>query len=169
MQDKKILLQILAFTLTLIFSFTSPVYAGEVYTASTTGYYSHPVTGEIEDAGNNPGIGQGMVDNVVNGFSLIEKDDDGRLYATVRYSLRDNIENVRVWVQNRGDASFTQVQVEETKHEGGKGDFRFEIPSTDCVIKSSFFVGPMGRDVIFFMDFASLEEGNTEKKVRVFE
>src|SRR3712207_9401463 len=69
------------------------VRAGEVYTAAARGYYHHPVTKVVEDPGNNPGIGEGMVNNVVYGVALIEKDDNGKLYATVRYNLRDNIKD----------------------------------------------------------------------------
>lgn len=61
------------------------VFAGEVYTSETIGHYKNPFDGSIEDPGNNPGIGEGMVSNVVSGLSLIEKDDDGKLYATLRY------------------------------------------------------------------------------------
>ena len=58
-------------------AFTTNAKAGEVYTAVARGYYDHPVTHVIEDPGNNPGIGEGMVNNVVYGVALIEKDDDG--------------------------------------------------------------------------------------------
>ena len=140
-------------------AFTTNAKAGEVYTAVARGYYDHPVTHVVEDPGNNPGIGEGMVNNVVYGVALIEKDDDGKLYATVRYNLRDKIKDVVMWVQNRGDSGFSQVPVKEISNGGTTGDFRFEIPSADCVVKSSFFVEPMGRAVIFFVDFDDLQEG----------
>lgn len=148
---------LLALAMVVVFKVNAS--AGEVYTAAARGYYHHPVTKVVEDPGNNPGIGEGMVNNVVYGVALIEKDDDGKLYATVRYNLRDNIKDIAVWVQNRGDGDFAQVPVKEIANAGKTGDFRFEIPSADCVVKSSFFVGPMGRSVIFFMDFDDLQEG----------
>ena len=141
--------------------------AGEIYTAEARGHYANPVNGDIEDAGNNFGIGEGMVGNSVYGLALVEKDDSGKLYATVRYRLRDQIKDVKMWVQDKGADSFTEVPVEETQNTGKTGDFRFEIPSTDALIKSSFFVNPMGRDVVFFVTIGNLQEGNTDFKAFV--
>ncbi len=158
-----------AFLLVICFIFClyGKAEAAEVYTAEARGYYKHPVTGEIEDSGNNPGIGDGMVSNTVYGLALIEKDDNGKLYATVRLNLRDKIENIKFWVQNRGDNGFAPVSSEETANTGPTGDFRFEIPNTECVVRSSFFVGPMSRDVIFYIDFSSLESGSGDFKVMI--
>ncbi len=47
-------------------------YAYRQETAKITPYYSHPVTGVIEDPGNNPGIGQGMTENVLSPQALVE-------------------------------------------------------------------------------------------------
>lgn len=162
---KKIISIIAVFALVILFGSTSN--AGEIYTAEARGHYENPVNSQVEDAGNNPEIGEGMVSNSVYALALIEKDDNGKLYATVRYKLRDQISNVRMWVQNKGSESFTEVPVEETKNAGKTGDFRFEIPSTDALIKSSFFVEPMGRDVVFFVTLGNLQEGNTDFKTYV--
>lgn len=60
-------------------------------TAKTTPYYAHPVTGAIEDPGNNPGIGQGMTENVLSPQALVETTDDGRVFLSVRYNLANYI------------------------------------------------------------------------------
>lgn len=151
----------------LFTSFQSISSAGEVYTSETYGHYENPINGKIEDPGNNPGIGEGMVSNVVNGLSLIEKDDNGKLYATVRYRLRSKIKNVKMWVYNSKTRSFSQVRVSEVKSGGDTGDFRFEIPSTETLIRSSFYVEPMGRDVIFFVSFGKIQGGSGDFKVFV--
>lgn len=146
---------------------TSVSFAGEVYTANAHGHYSHPVTGLIEDPGNNPGIGEGMVANVVYGTALIEKDDDGKLYATVRYNLRENISKFTFNVQNKGASGWTEVPYQETQNAGSTGDFRFEVPSANCVVRATFFVGPMSRSVVFYIDFDDLQAGNTDFKALV--
>ena len=147
--------------------FQLPSYAAEVYTAESFGHYENPINGKIEDPGNNPGIGEGMVSNVVNGLALIEKDDNGKLYATLRYRLRNQVKNIRMWVYDKRSGQFVSVPVKEVKTEGDTGDFRFEIPSTDTTIKSSFFVEPMGRDVIFFVTFGNIQSGSGDFKVFV--
>lgn len=147
--------------------FKQDVNAGELYTAEAVGHYENPVNGEIEDPGNNSGIGEGMVSNTVYGLALVEKDDDGKLFATIRLRRRNHIKDVRMWVQTKGTSGFSEAPVEETKSSGDTGDFRFEIPSTDSVIKSSFFVNQMGRAVIFFITLDNMEEGNTDFKALV--
>ncbi len=151
---------------TLVF-FKQDVSAGEVYTAEALGHYSNPISGEVEDSGNNPGIGNGMVSNTVHSIALIEKDDNGKLFATVRYGRRPHIKDVKMWVQANASSGFREVPVEETQTAGDTGDFRFEIPSTDALIKSSFFVNDMGRDVIFFVTLDNLEEGSGDFKTFV--
>lgn len=143
------------------------VFAGEVYTSETIGHYKNPFDGSIEDPGNNPGIGEGMVSNVVSGLSLIEKDDDGKLYATVRYRLRSNITNVKIWVKDKNSNKYIQVPVKEVNTGDDTGDYRFEIPSTGALIKSSFYVTPMGREVIFYVTFGGLQPGSGDFKVFV--
>ncbi len=147
--------------------FKQDVSAGELYTAEAVGHYANPSNGKVEDPGNNPGIGEGMVSNTVYGLALVEKDDNGKLFATVRLRQRNHIKDVRMWVQSKQGGGFSEVSVEETKSSGDTGDFRFEIPSTDSVIKSSFFVNQMGRAVIFFITLDNIEEGNTDFKAFV--
>lgn len=151
--------------LALIFaSLISITFAYSQETAKVTPYYTHPVTGVIEDPGNNPGIGQGMTENVLSPQALVEHTDDGRIFLSVRYNLANYIKNESFAVQNYGDESFYSVKAEVT----GKGketrDYRFEIPSKNAIVRSSFFVEPMGRDVIFYYTISDLVAGNTDFK-----
>ena len=89
-------------------------YAYRQETAKTTPYYSHPVTGVIEDPGNNPGIGQGMTENVLSPQALVEITDDGRIFLSVRFNLANYIKNESFAVQNYGDENFYSVKAEVT-------------------------------------------------------
>lgn len=147
----------------LIFtSLINVTYAYSQEIAKTTPYYSHPVTGVIEDPGNNPGIGQGMTENVVSPQALVETTDDGRIFLSVRYNLANYIKNETFAVQNYGDNSFYSVPAEVTGKTAETRDYRFEIPSENVIVRATFFVGPMGRDVIFYYTISDLVKGNTD-------
>lgn len=149
----------------LIFtSLINVTYAYSQEIAKTTPYYSHPVTGVIEDPGNNPGIGQGMTENVVSPQALVETTDDGRIFLSVRFNLANYIKNESFAVQNYGDENFYSVKAEVTNQTSETRDYRFEIPSKNVIVRSSFFVEPMGRDVIFYYTISDLVAGNTDFK-----
>ncbi|MDO5713610.1 MAG: heme-binding Shp domain-containing protein [Tissierellia bacterium] len=145
----------------LILLFPIQIFAYTQEIAKATPYYSHPVTGIIEDPGNNPGIGQGMTENVLHPQALVE-EVEGRYFLTVRYNLANYIKNESFAVQNRGDEAFYSVGAEVTASTAETKDYRFEIPSKNVVIRSTFFVGPMGRDVIFYYDLSNFTPGNTD-------
>lgn len=153
-----------AFVLSLIIgiSIVSNVFAYTQEIGKATPYYAHPTTGAIEDPGNNPGIGQGMTENVVSPQALVETTDDGRIFLTVRYNLANYIKNETFAVQNYGDQDFYSVSAEITGQTEETRDYRFEIPSKNIVVRATFFVGPMGRDVIFYYTISDLVEGNTD-------
>lgn len=147
----------------LIFtSLINVTYAYSQEIAKTTPYYIHPVTGVIEDPGNNPGIGQSMTENVVCPQALVETTDDGRIFLSVRYNLANYIKNETFAVQNYGDNSFYSVPAEVTGKTAETRDYRFEIPSKNVIVRATFFVGPMGRDVIFYYTISDLVKGNTD-------
>lgn len=156
--------KITAFFLSLIIgiSIVSNVYANTQEIATTTPYYSHPVSEVIEDPGNNPGIGQGMTENVVSPQALVETTDDGRIFLTVRYNLANYIKNETFAVQNYGDQDFYSVSAEITGQTEETRDYRFEIPSKNVVVRTSLYVAPMGRDVIFYFTISDFVEGNTD-------
>lgn len=139
-------------------------YAYSQETAKVTPYYSHPVTGVIEDPGNNPGIGQGMTENVLSPQALVEHTDDGRIFLSVRFNLANYIKNESFAVQNYGDQNFYSVKAEVTGQGKDTRDYRFEIPGNNVIVRSSFFVEPMGRDVIFYYTISDLVAGNTDFK-----
>lgn len=159
MKNKKILSIVL---LLIIFTLKTNVNAYTQEIAKATPYYQHPVTGVIEDPGNNPGIGQGMTENVLNPQALVETTDDGRIFLSVRYSLANYIKNETFAVQNYGEEGFYSVAAEVTGQGEETRDYRIEIPSKNVIVRATFFVGPMGRDVIFYYTISDLVPGNTD-------
>ena len=152
----------LLLSLLIIISMISNVFAYTQEIGKATPYYAHPVTGAIEDPGNNPGIGQGMTENVLSPQALIETTDDGRIFLSVRYNLAKYIKNESFAVQNYGEEDFYSVAAEITGQTEETRDYRFEIPSKNIVVRATFFVGPMGRDVIFYYTISDFVEGNTD-------
>jgi hypothetical protein len=121
-------------------------------------YYKHPVTEVMEDSGQNPGIGQGMTESVLGEEALLEVYDDGSVYVTVRFSLMDNIEDIRLSAQKDAKSEYVPADFTIVKESMGEGsdaqaDIRFEIPGVNAIARAEFYVIAMGREVIFFMNF----------------
>lgn len=136
-----------------------------IYTVQATPTYRHPVTGDIEDPGNNEGIGQSMTESVIYNTALMEIDTNGKMYATARYYLTDQISDVKVWTQKRGASGWTSASTTITQENiGGKpcSDYRFAVPSKDAIVKTSCYVGAMGRTVIFYYSFSNLKSGSAD-------
>jgi len=149
---------------------SSAAVKGSCYIASVSRTYRHPVTGEIADSGSNEEIGQPMVESVGGEQALIEKTEDGSVYATVRIYMTDNISNVQFCTQPGGGTSWDAVSAEVMQENIGGTycrDYRFLIPGEDAVIKAGLFITPMGREVLFFLSFSGLQEGNTDFVVSV--
>jgi hypothetical protein len=143
-------------------AFSPAAYAAETasetgaYTITATPFYAHPVTGVMEDSGQNPGIGQGMTESVLAQSALLEVYDNGARYVTVRFSLMDNIKDISMSVQKDADSEFEDATFTITKEDmdAGTADLRFAVPDENAIARATMFVEPMGRDVIFFMNFA---------------
>lgn len=133
-----------------------------IYTVTATPYYAHPTTGEIEDSGQNPGIGQGMTESVLEKQALLEVDEDGNHFVTARFFLMDNIENMSLSVQKDAKSEFVDVAYTIMKEdmEEATSDLRFAVPDANAIIRATFYVVPMGRDVIFYMTFSDPVSGS---------
>ncbi|MDR2109021.1 MAG: hypothetical protein LBP28_06155 [Coriobacteriales bacterium] len=148
---------------------TSPLQAlpawGEthgIYTLTATPHYRHPVTGVIEDSGQNPGIGQGMTESVLADQALLEVDERGQHFITVRYSLMDNIEDVQIAYQKDAQSEWlpTPVTVMREDMKEGIADLRFAVSDEKAIVRAEFYVIPMGRVVVFYSDFHHPEPGS---------
>lgn len=154
--------KIICFFLLMLFIFdVNGVFAYSKEIGTTKAYYAHPITGVIEDAGNNAGIGQGMAENVLHPQALLE-EDDGRYFLSVRYNLANYISNETFAVQEKDDEDFYSTEAVVTNETGETRDYRFEIPSKDVIIRTSFYVEPMGRDIVFYYTVSDFIEGNTD-------
>lgn len=136
-----------------------------IYLADATAHYAHPVTGEVEDPGNNAGIGQSMTENVLSSSALIEIDTNGKIYATVRLFMTDQISKVEFWTQKRGASGWNSVSATiMQENAGGKlsNDYRFAIPAENAIVRTSCYVDAMGRAVVFYFDFSGLKSGSSD-------
>lgn len=134
-----------------------------IFLADTTPSYAHPVTNQVEDSGNNPGIGQGMTESMIGAKALLELDTEGTIYATARYYLTDQIRDVKIWTQKKGASGWQSVKTTVMQQNvNGKycTDYRFVIPSKDAIVRTSCYVDAMGREVIFYYTFSNLKEGS---------
>lgn len=135
------------------------------YLVSNTTYYVNPDTGAADDGGDTS-TGEGMCRNATFADSLYAPEG-GKHYVTLRIKLISFISNIHFYVQQtKGDtASYQEASYTVTGQNAGENtkDFRFEMPSSDVLIKPRFFVGPMNRDVTYFvrldMATAKADEG----------
>lgn len=137
--------------------------SGTAYLASATPSYKHPVTGKIEDSGQNEGIGQCMTESVLYKKALVEITDSGAAYATVRLYMMDNISKIRFWVQEKGASGWSKSSAQIMQENiGGKycSDYRIKLPSKSAIIKMRMYVSAMGRDVTFYARLSGLKEGH---------
>ena len=134
-----------------------------IFLADTTPSYAHPVTNQVEDSGNNPGIGQGMTESMIGTKALLDVDTEGTIYATARYYLTDQIRDVKIWTQKKGATNWQSVKATVMQQNvNGKycTDYRFVIPSKDAIVRTSCYVEAMGREVIFYYTFSNPKEGS---------
>ena len=133
------------------------------YLAKATPYYKHPVTGKIEDPGNNEGLGQSMTESVLYSKALLEETSDGKTYATIRIFLTDNISKVRFWTQKNAKDSWKKasaVIMQENMNGKYCSDYRLQIPDKTAILRMRFYVTPMGRDVVFYIRFSNWKKGS---------
>ena len=144
-----------------------PIYADTVEIANVSAHYAHPLTGVVEDSGNDPAIGQGMTESVLDPQALIETDSSGQVFATVRIHMQDQIGSYHFAVQNQGDSDFYQVNAKEMRRDNESVDFRLPLPSKDSIIRFEFLIKAMGRNVVFYGAILDRVEGNTDFIVSV--
>ncbi len=137
-----------------------------VSTATATANYRHPNTGAIEDSGGESSevLGQSMVDGVCEGNALVEVDETGTTYVTLRFGLYDYLSDVTFSYDADGEGTTyvdTEMTLMQTDGEENTGDYRFAVESVDSIIRVSLYPEPMGRDVVFYVTLSDLEDGNT--------
>lgn len=162
------LIAAMLFSVILIISSVIPVSAVQngIYVAVANPHYAHPVTGVIEDSGGESSkvLGQSMTDSALYKEALIEGDENGNIYVTIRLKLMDNIQNPSFEVQQDGYSPFKSVShtVMKEDWDNNTSDFRFQIPSENAIVRSSFYVVAMGRNVVFYITFSNLQSGSSD-------
>lgn len=132
--------------------------ANGIYTATATPQYKNPSTGVIEDSGGegSEALGQAMTESATHRKALVEVDENGNTYVTVRLKLQDSVSGVSFKV----DGSSVSHTCMQENYGDNSADFRMRVNSENSVIRVSMHVVPMGRDVVFFITLSGLQEGS---------
>lgn len=166
--------QIMTFVVALVLSMTQslPAYAVEAgtYLVIVTPSYINPVTGGVDDPGNNEAIGQGMTERMCDSTGLLEVDSSGQMYLTVRYYLSQFIRNVSFEEGNGKNYSSVVYQEMQKKaaQDGaadisdkyGYTDYRIPISSINSVFRGKAYIDAMGRDVVYFFTISNPVPGS---------
>lgn len=149
-----------------------PVFATEagVYMVTVRPSYTDPETGKTEDPGNNEAIGQGMTDRMCGSSGLLEVEESGNMYLTVRFYLSQFIGNV-TFEERTGSSYISRTYQEmQTKApvEGasnisekyGYTDYRLQVGSLDSVFRGNAYIDAMGRNVVFFFTVSNPVKGS---------
>lgn len=158
---------ILLFSLLLFSSKNVQAASGSIYTCKINPTYSHPVTGQVEDAGGSSSstTGQGMVEGAIGSKGILEVTDSGEYYLTFQLGLMDYSSKQSFSVQNINDSGWNTVSATVTGNgsdsSGKTADMRIPVPSESCIVRCSMYVEPMGRNVIFYFYPSDYTAGNS--------
>ncbi len=143
------------------------------YTVTVTPYYRDPVTGVIEDPGNNEAVGQGMCERMCGSTGLLEVESDGSMYLTVRYYLSSFVHEPTFEERTSGGSSFGSAityQTMQTKDpvEGasniedkyGYTDFRLPVSSIDSTFRGKAYINPPGKHVVYYFQASNPVAGS---------
>ncbi|MGX8850694.1 heme-binding Shp domain-containing protein [Amedibacillus sp. YH-ame10] len=123
------------------------------YVITCSSSYVNPLTGATEDGGSNIELGNSMVSSIVESHALVEQTQ-GALYVTVGLGLASNVSNVRFQLMN-SDGTRSSVSGVITGSSQANGDtvnhYRIQVSALTQYISPIIYVGPMGRDVQFFI------------------
>jgi len=119
--------------------------------------YVNPLSGLIEDAGNNPGLGQGMVENLIlKTPTTLLVDAEGSTFITFRAGLVTESQDFALELLN-ADGTVKEALpyniVAEQPTENTR-DIQVQVPGIDAVLRVSLVSIPMGREVVGFISFA---------------
>ena len=143
------------------------------YLVTMTPKYTDPVTGKVEDPGNNEAIGQGMTEKLCGPTGLLEVDASGGMYLTVRYYLSQFISDVSFEERSGGASgsfstlSYAKMQSKDAVEGAsniddkyGYTDYRMKISGTGSTFRGKAYIEPMGRSVVYFFTFSNPVAGS---------
>ncbi len=161
-EELKIRLKKFLLVLPFLFMMTLPVYA-DAENTKAHGHYVHPQTGVIEDAGNNEALGSAMCQNIVVEDAIFDLEEDQQ-YVTIKLKKANTIKNESFSVQEADETTFYQVEHSVISEVDDTRAYKMKVPSKNCVLRVQFFVKPMERDVIFYIDFDSTKYSEVAKE-----
>jgi len=119
--------------------------------------YVNPLSGKIEDTGNNPGLGQGMVENLIMKTpTTLLVDAEGSTFITFRAGLVAETQDFALELLNP-DGSVKEAlpyNIIAEQPENNTRDIQVQVPGIDAVLRVSLVSIPMGREVVGFISFA---------------
>ncbi len=140
------------------------------YLVTVAPSYKDPETGSVDDPGNNAAIGQGMTERMCGSTGLLEVENSGDMYLTVRYYLSQFIRDVSFEERIGGDYVSRSYQAMQSRaaNEGsndieekyGYTDYRIPIGSMDSVFRGKAYIEAMGRNVVFFFTVSDARIGS---------
>ena len=155
---------------------TLSAYAVEItpgkYTVTVVPTYQNPDTGVIDDVGQNPGIGNVMVQAQVQTIGYVEIENDGTIWLNMRWNQAD--ENIYAQFETSSDGSNTWTKRNfEVTNQTAVGnyefmgntfsasvtDYRFQLETLNDTIRCTNYVEAMGRDCIWFCYITDLKAG----------
>ncbi|MCL2818594.1 MAG: hypothetical protein FWD41_02560 [Actinomycetia bacterium] len=121
--------------------------------------YANPITLEIEDTGNNPGLGQGMTENLVMSTPAnLLVDDEGNTFITFRIGLVVETQEDSFIIELLDDAGAVKeslpYSIVSDNQADNTRDLQVQVPSVDAILRVSLVSIPMGREVVGFISFA---------------
>jgi hypothetical protein len=120
--------------------------------------YVNPITGAIEDIGNNPGLGQGMVENLIMKTpATMLVDAEGSVFITFRVGLVSESQDFALELLDNDGASKEAVpfNIVAEDPDNNTQDLQTKAPGIDAVLRVSLVSKPMGREVVGFISFAA--------------
>ena len=170
----KIISRLTALAAVLVLSFTQSLTAfgmeTGVYLVTVKPSYTNPVTGGVDDPGNNEAIGQGMTERMCGAAGLLEVDSSGQMYLTVRYYLSQFIRNVSFEEGNgKSYSSATYQEMQKKAAQDGAADisdkygytdYRIPISNINSVFRGKAYIDAMGRDVVYFFTISDPVPGS---------
>ncbi|MFR3030951.1 MAG: heme-binding Shp domain-containing protein [Blautia sp.] len=151
------------------------IYPGQ-YTVEVVATYRNPVTGVVEDVGQNPSIGQMMVQAQVQSVGYVEIEEDGTIWLNTRWNQADANIYAQFDTSTSGDGDWVgrdyevtnQVEVGDYEFMGNVyaatvTDYRFQLDSLNDVIRCTNYVEAMSRECIWFCYIQNLSEGVSDE------
>lgn len=142
-----------------------------VYTGTMVTTYYNPDTGNVDDGGTaNAALGEGMCRSATDEACLVEVDQQGNIWITVRLLLQSNCKDVALYTRTGYD-SYSKVSYDIMSEDAGNDsiDYRIKVSDAGVKLKGTMYVTPMGRDVLWYLyvDTSTLKEGSGDFVVSI--